>query len=424
MSFYTGKPDGTNPICHVTKGQHSIETMRGNPIKETIFHTNIRYMDFKIYDLSTYTRTKRLLNRVVYNTGYVMNAGKDVYLYRIDGELYDRIISGDYAWSLYETSTGKIYSNVPFYHCYPFYNGGGYAFPQWVQATDSCLWASLDANVLDSPSDTSCFNNIPKLTATTGYHYLVLDDSISVDIIVWGVKNSSTYVPLTNQSRAGEILLNRTKFQVGAVDVVNTIYLATSKINEVDLLIKDSNSNILFQLVNSISKTAGVEIISNNTETTIKKGGHKIISTTMGSPLVNIVANSYKTFPVVTPIAVRTGTTYTQKILLYNRQLSLGTPILLSIKFGESLSTLISCFAYSSMAGTRASSSSVFKYKEGYIYTFTSFYQSDAYSSWNTKLEIHGTNGYLYGHLIHSYTGEVSGEFPLFSGTVGVNELG
>ena len=66
MSFFTGKPSGSS-MCHITKGQHNRNTMAGAPFDATVFHTDINYLEYRMYDLSDY-RTSDRTHNAAYNS--------------------------------------------------------------------------------------------------------------------------------------------------------------------------------------------------------------------------------------------------------------------------------------------------------------------------------------------------------------------
>lgn len=389
MSFYTGNYQ-RNKICHITKGQHDIETMRGAPFSDTVFHTDITYMDYKLFDLSQYSTFSG-----TFNDTYLQEYVKSVKLYKIEGELYTHIFTNDMAWSLYDNVTHKIYHNPGFFGI-----RASSSYPQAysnLPATDSALWAHTGNDVHDFsvPGDDFCVKNVPKQGAVTGYPWLVTEAGRNLTMIVWGATNSGTITPFTSQNRAGDILINRTTFLVGSYDILNMKYLSPSAINNADLDMDNEGTNNDFQLVNSVPRSGGIEIVTNSDETYITNGGSKILTTNMGSSLVDIVGNYTKTLTAGINLSVSNGQSKDHWGLACDGTFSNNDPFFITIRFltdndggffrecpGVIVTPIVS----------KASSAFVVKYNDGYICNL----MDGSYRYLDFQFELHGRNNQLW----------------------------
>ena len=112
MSFYAGNFNRKKQ-CHITKGQHDINVMRGGPLKY-VFHTDITYLDFKEFSLSNYSPYNTVFNTAILANGNEAYSPKDVTIYYISGDLWN-YIQGNYSWIIYDNSNKKILNNLGFF---------------------------------------------------------------------------------------------------------------------------------------------------------------------------------------------------------------------------------------------------------------------------------------------------------------------
>ena len=53
MSFYLGT-GGSGKIMHITKGSYTDTTMQGGILPDTVFHSDLRYITYELYDAINY----------------------------------------------------------------------------------------------------------------------------------------------------------------------------------------------------------------------------------------------------------------------------------------------------------------------------------------------------------------------------------
>jgi len=300
MSFYIGKPNGS-VLCHLTKGQHTIEDMKSSPFSDTVFHTDIQYMDFKVFPLEGhYSRVDSKYNtRYYYDSSTLANAGRDVKSYKITGELWDYLYTHKHAFILYDRTNNTIYNNKSFYNAvYHLYYSTSYHV-----AVDSCVWSRYPYDI--NMSRTYTTKNLVNCTFTSDrayrshrstakdcpaqdFNWMVLDRSKNIEVIVLGYKINGTLAPFTNYNFSGDVHITNSGITAGSTDITEVKYIIPSVINSIDYSPLNTETNNRFQLVNSVPKSTNTRFVSNDSETYIMRGGHKVFTSNVGSSMVNI----------------------------------------------------------------------------------------------------------------------------------------
>ncbi len=377
MSFYTGKYNGKTQ-CHITKGAHDISSMRGAPFSNTVFHTDINYLDYKIFNLSNYTSVNTTLESA--------SGDRAVKCYKITGELSNYIFSSKYAWSIYDKYNGKIYHDTNFFTL--IY---GVFTTETIPPVDSCLWTD-NPNKKITVNATKCATvSFPKQTYQDGYEWIVTDKNKNLEIIVWGLKDTGTLSSLYSQDRTGEIRINKSMFNVGGYDVINMKYLSPNMLNTIDIKLNNEGSGNSFQLINSISKNNSIEIISNSIKTEIKKGGHTILSSDVGSTMLDSSGSVTSNTTWVYSGDKNSGTTWTHWQNLFSKTFQVGEVVVLLLKPTIDGTWNPCTDVANSLRGTAYSSSMVIKYNEGYICDLSSYRRDDNLIIRNKQF--YGSNG-------------------------------
>ncbi len=363
MSFYTGKYNGKTQ-CHITKGAHDIIAMRGVPFASTVFHSDIRYLDYKIFSLSDYASVDTTLESY--------SGDKAVKCYKITEELATLMFSNKYAWSLYDTYNKGIYHDTNFFTLVY-----GVMTTESIPPVDSCLWTNdpykkITVNVVKCATI-----SFPKQTYQNGYEWIVTDKSKNLRIIVWGLKDTGVLSPLYSQDRTGEIHINKSMFDVGGYDVINMKYLSPNILNTVDTKLENEGTGNSFQFINSTSKNNSIEIVSNNLKTEVKKGGHTILSSNVGSAMLDSSGSVTSNTTWVYSGDKNSGTTWTHWQSLFSKTFQVGEVVVLLLKPTIDGNWNPCTDKTNSLKGTAYSSSMVIKYNEGYICDLSSYRRDD-----------------------------------------------
>ena len=283
MSFYTGRHRQTNGVykkqCHITKGHHDLNIMQGTPADDTVFHSDIQYLEYEMYDLADYKTSDKQLNNN-FNL-----PGTDVSLYDIrnlPNSVYEKITSQKYSWFIYNEGEKEIYDDYTFY---VLSKRSLFGVIKYYTSEDACLWAKSNADVFTS-IEFDEFTNIPATLPDPSYPYLVLDKNKTLlKFVLIGLKSDGSLSPLNTYS-GSDILINNTTFNVNGRNLLNIKYICPDRINNIDkYMLNDGHT---FQFINSNNIGSGIELVSNASGTHILKAGHKIITTDIGSTMLDI----------------------------------------------------------------------------------------------------------------------------------------
>ncbi len=356
MSFYTGKYNGSFK-CHITKGQHDIVTMRGAPSTPTVFHTDIRYVDYVIEPLGASDGSISYYTR----TGYYYNMSANIKNY----------IAAGYSFFVYDLSIQR--------YAYE----GILIESQWYRSVNDMV------QLLDYYTDTTTRMN-EDINAQRVY---CKKNTSNLIFVFYGIKYDGTKKNLLSQNRNGEIKINNTMFNVGGYDVLNFPYMNPNVLNAVDKKIYSSDGTFVVQLINSEPKGPGLNLISNKTETTIKAGGQTVITTAVGSSLIEF-GESYNTYN--TPRYTVTVGPGQYKEVFHKCSDAILSP-------GQVFSMGIYSSGFPSMR--------MLKYKEGDIQSLERYTIGEESSPWYQHgIVIFGQWGKIYAKLYARFTGS-SGTF-------------
>lgn len=249
MSFYVGKYNGKIQ-CHITKGVHSIGVMRSEPSTPTIFHTDIKYIDYKIEMLGS-------------SDGSVSYYTRTAYYYYMSTAIKKYIAAG-YSFFIYDFSTQRY-----------MYEGILIESSSWRSISDIVQLADYLTNVTHRAYEDI---NTQKVYCKK--------NSSNIGFVFYGVDINGYKKDLFSQDRSGEIKIKKDMFNVGGYDLLRFPYLNPNKINEIDQQIKSSDGTFVMQLINSAAKGSGMNLKSKVGETTITLGGHVVLTTNAASSLV------------------------------------------------------------------------------------------------------------------------------------------
>lgn len=192
MSFYLGSDNNGNKIMHMTKGQHELETMKGDSFDDTVFHSSLGYMRVKGFGIDRkvigreYTRDgwTFTVNYIVVTDEFLEYYGDDkkAFFIEIDGEI----------------QTGVSFNNVIRNLCFDEsdYIGTAGAYPSNIKKAISCP----------------------------------INENSNVRVLVMNV-NPEGFVPLDT---SGDIIIGNNTLTVGSVDILDFNYITTKKLNYQD----------------------------------------------------------------------------------------------------------------------------------------------------------------------------------------------
>ena len=296
MSFYVGKPNNKS-LCHVTNGNHNISTMRGAPFADTVFHSDMNYIQYEEYTLGNGIATTVSVWEKCGNLHYYGATKKIPYA------AYAKMKAG-YAYMILDSGGNFSFSG--------FTGGGTYAedycsvgsgcwevSPCWQTKTSS----SLGLLPVYAPSQNKKLTWSVMGTKITQYLYYEGKNNPTT-IIIFNFKYDGTFIPYPRPGN--DVYINRSNFKVNGVNILNFKYVNFNVINNSDAVAKitypqagycaipngyfcdkyvvtDAAYTINMQLINSRAKGAGVEIVSKPGVSYIARGGKKIISSEFGA---------------------------------------------------------------------------------------------------------------------------------------------
>ncbi len=353
MSFYTGKYNGSFK-CHITKGAHDIVTMRGAPFSNTIFHTDIKYMDYLISDVGYPNET-------------------------ISAEGYPNA----YGWTL----TNEI----------KYYLKQGYAYMMYDKSLKTLVNTAFIVEVPGNRNDTSLID-----TVTQSEFEITVNINRIDECKLYGGSNGSLYAfvfygvdrygntrAIRSQDRTGEIKINRNQFTVGDYDVLNFPYINPSYLNNVDYYYKSTLNKFGAQFINSVPKNPGLQLISKGGETTIKAGGQVVISTNGGNTGLN---NSGKIpvykFPVLRLTLDGSALSVSHTFKISDRIFNNGDVMLITM-FGDNFTH------WSTGDIMSAANMSIIQYQEGDIEKIKNVYPN-VFPGYNYYQVFFGSGGKMY----------------------------
>ena len=408
MSFYTGRhrqADNTyKRQLHITKGQHSLSQMQGAPFSATVFHSDIRYLDYKIFDLTTYYNTK--IGYYSSPSGTIQAKNTKTYLVPEDVRKY--IFDNDYAFTIYNKSAQNVYKNYDGLSCIAWFENGDCNMGAHTEySVNGVMWAKNHNNIFMS-NDSSCNAGYKTHLGRQTPYLVVPAGSSAISIIVWGIKNSGAFAPLYPQDRKGNIFIDRTHFKVGNYDVLNCKYVTMNKINSQDYVIHQEFSSNMLQLINSkLPSSSSLEFGSNQNETYIKKGSYKIITSNLNNTGINVatVYTGNTPYQYFQPSGSQNSwsKTYDQKIL--SHKFTNNQVFFVTIKYGKVSND--DSYMNNVSIGGRRSASYVCEYKSGNIVIISGFHTdttlSDIHTVSDQKEHLYGSGGYLYLRTIISH---------------------
>ncbi len=347
MSFYTGKYNGKE-LCHITKGQHDITVMRGIPFSNTVFHTDIKYVDYVVEPLGASD------GYVVYNQD-----STKAYYYYMSQAIKDKISAG-YSFFIYDESTNRY-----------AYEGCLIESSGYRSVSDMCQLVDFYTDTTSRASEDINTQRVYCKKNTSNFVF-----------IFYGIHYNGNVQSIFSQNRTGDIRINRTTFNVGGYDVLNFPYMNPNVLNAVDKKIYSSDGTMVMQLINSEPKNPGMQLDVDGANTTIKAGGHTVITTNVGSTLIEL-ANSVATYD--TPSYTVVVTTGQHKTIEHKCSDTILT-------VGQSFAIGLYAFGTPSMR--------ILKYKEGDMQTIERYTHGPINDpGYQHGIIIYGSGGKVYAKL-------------------------
>lgn len=287
MSFFTGKPSGRG-ICHVSKGHHNRTTMAGAPFSDTVFHTDIKYTGFTVYNYTS--------KETVTSSGY--SGSSTVNEFKFSTAAYDLLGAG-YAYALINTATGKIFfPGIYNYWSYKlYYLNGSEVDLFYVMSEPSTIHHKTNGSIWNGTGYTTIERRIDRVVYS--------DLNITPRLVIFSFKFNGS---ITYPTKVGDdVRIDNSQFSVAGINILTQRYLSDVKINPIDhftafplatswSLVNYSDPDPAktarwtgnVQFINSFAPGVGCEIISNPTKTEIKAGGKVIITSIYGAQKVQM----------------------------------------------------------------------------------------------------------------------------------------
>lgn len=285
MSIFLGKNNG-NPLCHITSGVNTLAELKGSPRSNTIFHSDLQYIEYKLYTCTfqkgnVFFREEgyRMIDYTyfLYQRCYLGSAS----LYSIPSEaltaisngqafiiLVNGVARGTFApkgQPLYYTNGNGVRSkSVPYTMAF------NYFFDTTAGTLVNNIWWIEDSHWSWYP--TSTFKYLALMNVSAG-------DAVEIVVANFSING---FVNPTNFS--GSITLNSSTLQFGSTRLEQLKHLSFTTINSIDRVIDLGGfSGYSPQLIGSISSTGITSIVSNPNYIKLMVNGKYLVDSTKGS---------------------------------------------------------------------------------------------------------------------------------------------
>ena len=324
MSLFLGKDNSNNPIMHISSGTSTIDTLKGPPMTNTTFHSDITYLSYKVFTpISSYFIPNTSASSTTYYTGGLAIEMSNEF-YAMFSVYPNRL----YIILLDDSDNGLNNASLP--------------------------WAGRTA--LDYPAQCSWFSTPPVASTNDGRYegetqnpsytnrYGYINTQLNTSNIKLIVTNYSWEGTLFNYKTSNAISVSASGLIIGGIDITNYPYISRHIINSVDSSINLNGD--MFQLVNTNS--SGNFSISSSPNITLSIN-NKVIATSLVSN--NLCLKSLQPSTVYYDLDV--GTT---KAIVSGFNLSTKSIVVLSFTTALVLST-----------GVRIYSNYLLSYSEGKV---------------------------------------------------------
>lgn len=292
MSFYLGNDSNGNGVMHMTNSNTSVSLLKSGILSNTIFHSSLRYLTYRIYNASNYI-------------DYFLNGWYDTTSMEFSSECVNDIITNNACYAIivnnqivnytdYYKAEIPIGSNIPI----------AVSIGTWYASNS---YASGNQIYYDDYTNTPAY----------GYRFKKLQGSgkRNVQIVVFNVSRNGVYI-MPNKDSSGIKMLSN-DIAINGISLLNFKYVSSKILNGVDPII--TNGSTTYQLVNSNIRPP-LSIISNSVKSEITSGGIPIFSTLYGN--VNVAFKSSMYFYA----AYRSNPSLYPANILYTTTNSVGFP--------------------------------------------------------------------------------------------------
>jgi len=255
MSFYAGRErvgTVTTRQCHITKGQHDIETMKGPPVADTVFHSDIKYVTYHMFNY----------------TSSIRDANSDLSMFYYSTEALNLVNAG-YAYMFLDRN-GRCITN-------------GASYNYWYKK--GIVWTIEPSPFSGMEGSKFPYYENPRL-------------------IVFNFKFNGILTPAVET--ASDIRIDKNQFIVNGINIVEQKYINSVRINNVDYTsqgytytnpftgVTDDEWTGEFSFINSVEASGeSVKFTSNNTVTKIENDGKVIITSEYGAQKVQVYSVKY-----------------------------------------------------------------------------------------------------------------------------------
>jgi hypothetical protein len=275
MSFYIGKKDNGDSLCHITHGTHTIDEMKDGIISNTIFHSDVSYVTYDYYTITKVGTPNILVSLAADGSG--TNFYRPHAVYSLPTECLNKLIDG-YAYFILTSIGRNMTSNI----------GASYPVLRFANFVSSQVQGNqiyVPRNFVSVTSGNIHWNDAPGSPSSV-YKYLAINNGYTTSpstltLVVLNFKPNGVIDPLTKIGTATDI--GNGKFVVNGIDLAKTKFLSKFEVNSSNYNFDlGTNSGIRnMQMLNSTTYNQSVNISSNATATEVAIGGEKIIDSSI-----------------------------------------------------------------------------------------------------------------------------------------------
>lgn len=245
MSFYLGKDPNNKAVLHISKGYRTSDQLRGGILGDTIFHSDLPYVQY-----TAYKATISPINTDFTNANYGLSLPESV-LTAMDSQVFCIVVEHSGKFDLYETYLPEMPYIV--HYTVDWFEIPSYARYMWTNNTFSEVSAARDS-VHRLPAI-----RLPNPSEVTNVWVVVLDTGITHN---------------TNTSET--VYIGKGRLDVDGTSLATYRYITSVPVNNTDPIVYTPNGDPI-QFINFTTGTeTSLSITSDSGRSIIRSGDKKI----------------------------------------------------------------------------------------------------------------------------------------------------
>ncbi|WP_418186727.1 hypothetical protein [Aliarcobacter lanthieri] len=234
--------NGNNDILHITKGENTQNELMSGILENTVFHSDLPYLEVEEYDCTISYINKQILWLEPSNA-FLNSLGNCSFFITRNNRIVDTFDRTSY----YCANTKR--TDI-------FYLGAGNYFTKTPTIENRYIHFALNPQI--------------DYEQSTIWKMYIIKNIIDGNFIYPTLLTNSIYI-------------NDSNIIIRGIDLANFKYISNKQINSVDTILQGNPKYAGIQILNSKNTSTGMEIRSDESESYIRKGEHKIFSSLYGT---------------------------------------------------------------------------------------------------------------------------------------------